>query len=251
MTEWGMRVERSGCWLSWKNLEDLVAVFEDVLPDGELVIRRTTESSKSQDNLTFRTTQTREWNDLGSFRNSLTDEQTVTDIRIERIATSDQRRVSFAIGSRRIEQLLHLHHFTCIAAEGGTNAWEEGVTVRAGVVLNQARFLGSRPAKWLTRLKWTFGLISGFGLVVDGQGAAALVGLGALWMTAALSRIHYWLTQSMLVHEPRRIRKFLVQRSANHPGTGSPGQTAVVLGALAAIAGIVSGIVAVLDYLHG
>lgn len=246
-----MRVERSGCWLSWKNLEDLIVVFEDVLPDGELVIRRTIESSKPQDNLTFRTIQTQQWNDLDSFRSSLTDEQTVTDIHIERIASPDQRRVSFTIGSKRFEQLLGLHHFACVSAQGGALAWAEGVTVRAGVILNQARFLGNRPAKWLTRLKWTFGLISGFGLFVDGQGTAALVGLGALWMTAALCRIHYWLTQSMLVHKPRRTRKFLVQRSANHPGTGSRGQTVVMLSVLAAIAGVVSGIVAVLDYLRG
>ncbi|WP_328541151.1 hypothetical protein OHT17_51105 [Streptomyces sp. NBC_00371] len=246
-----MRVKRGGCWLSWENLEELVAVFEDVLPDAELVFRRTTVSSREDHNLAFRTTQTQQWNDLDSFRSSLTNEQTITDVRIERIASSDQRRISFAIGSAPFEQFLDVHHFTYVAAEGGTVTWEEGVTVRAGVVLNKARFLSNRLTKWLTRLKWIFGLVSGFGLVVDGQDLAALVGFGALLMTVALCRIHYGLAQSMLVHEPRGIRKFLVQRSANHTGTGSRGQTVVALGVLSAIAGIVSGIVAVLDYLRG
>jgi hypothetical protein len=246
-----MRVKRGGCWLSWENLEELVAVFEDVLPDAELVIRRTTVSSREDHSLVIRTTQTQLWNDLDSFRSSLTDEQqTITDIRIERIARSGQRRISFAIGGAPFEQFLDVHHFTYVAAEGGTVTWEEGVTLRAGAILNKARFLSNRLTKWLTRLKWTFGLISGFGLVVDGQDLAVLVGFGALLMTVALCRIHYGLTQSMLVHEPRGIRKFLVQRSANHAGTGSRGQTVVALGVLSAIAGIVSGIVAVLDYLR-
>ncbi|MFD5125705.1 hypothetical protein [Streptomyces sp. NPDC058385] len=96
MTDWGMRVKRGGCWLSWENLEELVAVFEDVLPDAELVIRRTTVSSREDHDLAFRTTQTQQWNDLDSFRSSLTNEQTITDIRIESIASSDQRRISFA-----------------------------------------------------------------------------------------------------------------------------------------------------------
>jgi hypothetical protein len=52
----------------------------------------------------------------------------------------------------------------------------------------------------------------------------------------------------MLINQPRRIRKFLVRRSSNHPNASGPTQQTVLISVLASVAGIIATIVALLDY---
>ncbi|WP_327419812.1 hypothetical protein OG763_00545 [Streptomyces sp. NBC_01230] len=249
MTEWGMRVARGGCWFSWKNLEDLLTIFEDALPTGQLTVRYTKNTrKKTREDLVLNTAETHEWADLASLRVHLGSEPVITELQIEVSAPSDPQKISFKIGGDRLDKIFDWPHMAVARIEGGSKAWEEGVALRVGAVFNEARFLGRRLTKWISRLTELCILIALWSLIYEPSGTPGTVGASALVMALVLFRTHYQLTRSMLVNEPKRIRKFLVRRSRNHPNASGPTQSLVVVGVLASLAGIISTLVALLDY---
>ncbi|MFE6805133.1 hypothetical protein ACFVEN_26140 [Streptomyces sp. NPDC057681] len=248
MVKWGTRVARGGCWFSWKNLEDLVAIFEDALPDGQLTVRYSKDTPKDEDELILKITETREWADLRQLRVYLGSEPAVTAVQIERTASSGPQKITFKIGDGRFDSILDEPYLAATRIEGGTDVWEEGVARRVGAVFNQARFLGQRLTKWFSRLSGLCLVIALWSLIYEPSGTAGLVGAGAALMAFVLFRTHYKLTRSMLIHQPRGIRKRLVARSRNHAATSGPTPAAVLIGVLAGVAGIISTIVALLDY---
>jgi hypothetical protein len=119
---------------------------------------------------------------------------------------------------------------------------------QSGAVFNKARFLGRRLTKWISRLSTLCLAIALWSLIYEPRGMPGLVGAGAGLMAFVLFRTHYQLTGSMLINQPRRIRKFLVRRSSNHPNASGPTQQTVLISVLASVAGIIATIVALLDY---
>ncbi|MFF0009722.1 hypothetical protein ACFYQT_40735 [Streptomyces tibetensis] len=248
MVEWGTRVVRGGCWFSWKNLDDLVAIFQDALPGGQMTVRYSKTSRTDRDDLVVSTTEKREWTDLASLQTHVGSEPVITDLEVECTASTGPQKISFKIGGDRFDKILDWPHLAVTRIEGGSEAWESGVALRVGAVFNEARFLGRRLTKWISRLSTLCLLIALWSLIYEPSGTPGLVGAGAGLMAFVLFRTHYQLTRTMLINQPRRIRKFLVRRSSNHFNASGPTQQAVLIGVLASVAGIIATIVALLDY---
>jgi hypothetical protein len=132
------------------------------------------------------------------------------------------QKISFKIGRDRFDKILDWPHLAVARIEGGSEAWENEVALRVGAVFNKARFLGRRLTKWISRLSTLCLVIALWSLIYEPRGMPGLVGAGAGLMAFVLFRTHYQLTRSMLINQPRRIRKFLVRRSSNHPNSSSP-----------------------------
>ncbi|WP_326581734.1 hypothetical protein OIE69_44000 (plasmid) [Actinacidiphila glaucinigra] len=247
MAEWGTRVALNGCWFSWKNLDDLVAIFEDVIPSGETKIKYSTTAPQDRDPLLVRVTETLEFATPSQLRTHLGTEKTTSSIQIERTAAGDPQKISFSLGGR-FDWFMNTPTSTVVQIEGGSRVWEEGVADRVGRVLSGARFLGQRLTTWFTRLWITCASVAVLFLMGGTGGTDGLVGLGAAAMAIVLIRMHYWLTKSMVINEPTGVRKLLVSRSRNHVATSGPTPNAVVIGVVASIAGIISTVVALLDY---
>ncbi|MFE1440229.1 hypothetical protein [Streptomyces sp. NPDC058739] len=248
MVKWETRVARGGCWFSWENLENLVAIFEDALPSGQLTVRYSKDTLKGGDESVLKVTETREWPDLDQLKAYLGSEAVVTALQIERTAASGPRKITFTIGDSRFDSILDQPHLCAARIEGGTDVWEEGIARRVAVVFNQARFLGPRLTKWFSRLSGLCLIIALWSLIYEPSGTAGLVGAGAAMMALVLFRMHYQLTRSLLIHKPKGFRKHLVARSRNHAATSGPTQAVVLISVLAGVAGVISTIVALLDY---
>ncbi|WP_329167554.1 hypothetical protein OHB49_45415 (plasmid) [Streptomyces sp. NBC_01717] len=254
MGEWGMHLRRRGCWFSWQNVDELVKILEEEVPQGQLAISGAEISiSTDQHGVRWKKTQTREWTDLNAFKTDMQSNQVISDLVIERRSTAaDTPRITIEIGKRtRAWRPFGRRAFAVSRLSGGSESWQLGAATRIADTFARARFLGRRLAKWLDRLQFLCIAVASWSLIYSPSGVGGQVGSAGLLMLVAAYQIDKYLTRTILLNQPKGMQGFVARRSANHRVTGGSQREVFlfVMSVLGAVAGVIGTVVAIVTYL--
>ncbi|MGW8685419.1 hypothetical protein ACWGNN_31135 [Streptomyces sp. NPDC055817] len=254
MGEWGVSLRRRGCWFSWHDVEELLKILEEEVSHGQLAISRQTESETADQNeVRWRTTETRKWTDLDAFKTDMHGTQVITGMVIERRSrVAEDPRIIIEIGkTTRTWRPFGRQPFAKARLSGGSKSWQLGAASRIATTFAEARFLGRRMAKWLDRLELLCIAVAFWSLVYSPSGVGGFVGSSAIMMGIAAYQVDKYLTRTILLNEAKGLQGFVARRSANHRVTGGSQREVMlfVTSVLSGIAGVIGTIVGIIAYL--